>query len=68
MRYVDMVKATPQKKTKTGNNENMERRNVNIESSLVDQLKIIAIQRGITLRELCDRMAREEIKKDKKKK
>ena len=47
------------------NKKETERRNVNIDSTLVDKLKIIAIKEGKTLRELCDEMAKEKIKSKK---
>jgi len=59
-----MVKRTPQDKKKYNINK-VERRNVNIDSELVDQLKIIAINKGITLKQLCDEMAKREIKQNK---
>ena len=46
----------------------IDRRNVSIDGNLADELKIIAIKKGITLREYCNALAVKAIKEEKKKK
>ena len=53
-----MVNKPHNKKESKTDKDQMERRNVNIDSDLVDKLKIIAIKEGVTLRQLCDQMAK----------